>query len=126
MNVNAVIRASLFFTISITLGEICNIHQTVLCVFLGPAIISGHKFSSRVSTVFIARIFGTVVLGNLVGEVFYTKPVIWDSDQRTTILGATYLHQIPIQNISLHFTDFSLLLRLYQHNQRCISGEYDI
>ncbi|HGY9615373.1 hypothetical protein ACK14O_14680 [Vibrio harveyi] len=73
MNVNAVIRASLFFTISITLGEICNIHQTVLCVFLGPAIISGHKFSSRVSTVFIARIFGTVVLGNLVGEVFYTN-----------------------------------------------------
>ncbi len=73
MNVNAVIRASLFFTISITLAELLNMQQPVLCVILGPAIISGHKFSLRVSSIFIARILGAVVLGTIIGEVFYSN-----------------------------------------------------
>lgn len=73
MKKNAILRASLFFTISIVLGELLNLRQVVLCVFLGPAIISGQKFNLRVSTIFIARIFCFLVIGTLIGELFYSN-----------------------------------------------------
>ncbi|MCG9543541.1 hypothetical protein L1D37_07145 [Vibrio sp. Isolate33] len=73
MNIRPVLRASLFFTVAIVIAELLNMQQVVLCVFLGPAIISGHKFSLRVSVIFLMRILAFVVVGMLVGEMFYNN-----------------------------------------------------
>lgn len=73
MKRNAILRASVFFTMSIVLGELLNLRQVVLCVFLGPAIISGQKFNLKLSILFISRIFCFLVVGTLIGEVFYSN-----------------------------------------------------
>ncbi|GEM79055.1 hypothetical protein [Vibrio superstes] len=73
MKTNAILRASVFFTASIVIGELINLQQVVLCVFLGPAIITGLKFNLKVSSIFIARIFCFLVAGTLVGEMFYSN-----------------------------------------------------
>lgn len=69
----AITRVSIFYTLSIVLGECLQLSQVVLCVLLAPAIISGSSFNFRVIFKFITRLLVFLLLGLLVGEIFISN-----------------------------------------------------
>lgn len=60
----------MFFTLSILIAEVLQLGQVVICVFIGPAIISGHQFKFRVAFTLVARFFLFLFSGLLIGELF--------------------------------------------------------
>ncbi|MFA0438998.1 hypothetical protein BCU70_09900 [Vibrio sp. 10N.286.49.C2] len=73
MNINPILRTSLFYTIAIVLAEIFHIGQVVLVVFLAPAMIGGQHFNVRVITIFVTRLLISISLGMFVAEMFYNN-----------------------------------------------------
>ncbi|EDP60740.1 hypothetical protein [Vibrio sp. AND4] len=100
MNTNVIVRTSVFFTASIVLAELFNMRSVVLCIFLGHTLIGGHKFNFVKSGFYIIRILSSVVVGTLVGEIFYNNLFFTILISALLLWGLLYFIKYPSQIIT--------------------------